>query len=78
VAWPDHWVGILTAFAGARLAAQDSAAMTRICLAPASVEASSGSANSTIDAVRETFTSYLTGPSLRAEPLNARLAVVAR
>jgi hypothetical protein len=59
---------------GAPLAAQDSAAVTRICLAPASVESSTGSATSAGDAVRETFAGYLTGPSLRAEPLKARLA----
>lgn len=56
------------------LVAQEKDSVTRICLAPASVEASSGSASSAIDAVREAFTSYLTGPSLRAEALKARLA----
>ena len=47
---------------------------TRICLAPASVEGSSGNATAAIDAARETFTAYLTGPSLTAQPLKARLA----
>jgi hypothetical protein len=46
---------------------------TRICLAPASVEGSSGNANAAIDAARETFTAYLAGPSLATEPLKARL-----
>jgi hypothetical protein len=59
---------------GAHLAAQDSAPVRRICLAPASVESGSGSATSAGDAVRESFTSYLTGPSLRTDPLKARLA----
>lgn len=67
VAW------LLPALAG-RLAGQDQSAVTRICLAPASVEATSGSASAAIDAARETFSAYLTGPSLRAEPLTARLA----
>lgn len=67
VAW------MLPALAG-RVAAQNQPAVTRICLAPASVEASSGSATAAIDAARETFTAYLTGPSLRAEALTARLA----
>jgi hypothetical protein len=62
---------ILLALAAHRAAAQD---QTRICLAPATVEASSGSTAAAIDAARETFTAYLTGPSLRAEPLTARLA----
>jgi hypothetical protein len=56
---------LLTA-AGQRLAAQGGGSPTRICLAPATVEATSGSAASAIDAAREAFTSYLTGPSIRA------------
>ncbi len=63
----------LALFAGARVAAQDRPPVTRICLAPASVEASSGTASSVIDAARESFTSFLTGPSLRAEALKSRL-----
>jgi hypothetical protein len=55
-------------------AAQEPAPPTRICLAPTSVESTSGSANAAIDAARETFTAYLTGPSLEAKPLQARLA----
>jgi len=66
--------GILVVLVGRQLVAQDSASVTRICLAPASVEASTGSANAAVDAVRETFTAFLTGPSLRAQPLTARLA----
>jgi hypothetical protein len=64
----------LALLAGARVAAQDSPPVTRICLAPATVEASSGTASSAMDAARESFTSFLTGPSLRAEALKARLA----
>jgi hypothetical protein len=60
--------------AGAPVAAQSNPEVTRICLAPSSVEATSGTANSAIDAARESFTSFLTGPSLRAEPLKSRLA----
>jgi hypothetical protein len=66
--------GLSLALAWADLAAQDSAQVTRICLAPTSVEASSGSTTAASDAAREAFTSYLTGPSLRAEPLKAKLA----
>lgn len=47
---------------------------TRICLAPASVESSVGDASTASGAVRDLFTSFLTGPSLRAQPLSARLA----
>jgi hypothetical protein len=64
----------LALFAGTHAAAQDSAGITRICLAPASIEATSGSTTAAVDAAREAFTSFLTGPSLRAEPLKARLA----
>lgn len=60
--------------AGIPAAAQSNPDVTRICLAPASVEAASGGANSAVDAARESFTSFLTGPSLRPEPLKSRLA----
>jgi hypothetical protein len=47
---------------------------TRICLAPTSVEASVGDATAAANAVREVFTSFLTGPSLHPQALTARLA----
>jgi hypothetical protein len=53
--------------------AQESRDTTRICLAPASVETNVGDATQAVGAVRETFTSYLTGPSLSVRPLSARL-----
>lgn len=51
---------------------------TRICLAPASIEATVGDASAATNAVREAFASYLTGPSLRPQPLTARLESQAR
>lgn len=51
---------------------------TRICLAPASAELASGDAAEASAAVRETFTGFLTGPSLAVHPLTARLASQAR
>jgi hypothetical protein len=50
---------------------------TRICLAPATVEAVPGGFDPET-AVRETFTSFLTGPSLAVTPLQARLVSQAR
>lgn len=47
---------------------------TRICLAPTAVETSVGDATLAANALRETFASFLTGPSLRPQPLTARLA----
>lgn len=44
----------------------------KICLAPAAVEAAP-SGSDPVAAVRETFTSFLTGPTLGVTPLNARL-----
>jgi len=69
------WALVLTLLAGRATTgeARGPADTTRICLAPATVEATGGSATAAIDAVRETFASYLTGPSLAAEPLKARL-----
>ncbi len=45
---------------------------TQICLAPATVEAAPTGVDP-VAAVRETFSSFLTGPSLGVTPLNARL-----
>ncbi len=57
-------------------AAQDTAAAvpkaTQICLAPAAVEAAPKGLDP-VAAVRDAFTSFLTGPSLGVQPLNARL-----
>ena len=61
---------------GDGLAAQG-ADSVRICLAPASIEASNNTA-SAVDAVRESFIGFLTGPSLKAHPLTARLESQAR
>jgi hypothetical protein len=59
--------------------AQGAPAQTRICLAPANIEgAAAGSATSAMDAVRESFTSFLTGPTLAVTPLSARLESQAR
>ena len=54
-------------------AAQEKAAGAQICLAPTSVEASVGDASKLSDAVRETLTSFLTGPSIGVSALSARL-----
>jgi hypothetical protein len=53
--------------------AEAQADTTWICLAPTSVEENSGDATKAMDAARETFTSYLTGPSLATYPLKAKL-----
>ncbi len=46
---------------------------TQICLAPATVERAPAGVDP-LTAVRETFTGFLTGPSLAVQPLSARLA----
>jgi hypothetical protein len=51
---------------------------TTICLAPASTQMASNTTNEALTAVRETFTSFLTGPSIAAKPLTARLPTQAR
>lgn len=57
-------------------AAQDSTtsvpAVTQICLAPATVEAAPNGVDP-LAAVREAFSSFLSGPSLSVQPLSARL-----
>jgi hypothetical protein len=61
----------LTAGPGAATG-QDSVGVKRICLAPATVEASASS-DAAIGAVQEAFTTYLSGPTLATQPLKARL-----
>jgi hypothetical protein len=56
----------------APLQAQHDLAPTRICLAPAHVEAAP-TGSDPVAAVRETFTTFLTGPTLGITPLKARL-----
>ena len=58
--------------------AQENPHAARICLAPAKAEMVTGNTETAITAVRETFTSFLTGPSLGVTPLEARLASQAR
>jgi hypothetical protein len=50
----------------------------RICLAPAQVEGSTGNSQQAADAVRATFSSFLTGPSVSVTPLTSRLDSQAR
>lgn len=54
------------------------AAETQICLAPATAQAALGNSADVIGAVREQFTSFLTGPSVAVKPLESRLASQAR
>jgi hypothetical protein len=58
--------------------AQNSPESARICLVPTSAQMVSGNTEAAITAVRETITSFLTGPSLGVTPLKARLASQAR
>lgn len=64
---------VLLAFAVPAAVAQQDSSVTRICLAPSSVEAGSSNATTAMDATRENFVSFLTGPTLKAEPLKSRL-----
>jgi hypothetical protein len=57
----------------ASAAAMQPADTTRVCLAPATVEASTGDANTVMKAVAERLTEFLTGPTLGVQPLNSRL-----
>ena len=65
----------------AAAAAQEPAAagpdVAQICLAPATVEAAPNGLDP-VSAVRDAFTSFLTGPTLAVNPLSARLQSQAR
>ena len=66
----------LLAAAGGRLQAQASAPIT-ICLFPPTVETGNNAAAAT-EAVRASFSAFLTGPSVSSQLLQARLASQAR
>jgi hypothetical protein len=65
----------------AAAAAQEPAAagpaVTQICLAPATIAAAPNGTDP-VSAVRDAFTSFLTGPTLSVQPLSARLQSQAR
>jgi hypothetical protein len=71
-------IGILLALPFAAASAQNSTQGAHICLVPTSAQMVSGNTETAITAVRETFTSFLTGPSLGVMPIKARLASQAR
>jgi hypothetical protein len=57
----------------ASAAALERADTTRVCLAPTTVEASTGDANTVVRAVGERLTEFLTGPTLGVQALSSRL-----
>ena len=71
-------IGFLIVLPVATALAQDSAQSPRICLAPTSAQMVTGNTETAITAVRETFTSFLSGPTLGVRQLTARLASQAR
>jgi hypothetical protein len=50
----------------------------QVCLAPADVDIAAGDPTQAVEAVRATFSTFLTGPSLGVVPLTARLESQAR
>lgn len=68
----------LVSLSASPLGAQAPASKTTICLAPTTAQMASGSTTDGGTAVRESFASYLTGPTLAVAPLNAKLASQAR
>ncbi len=64
---------LLAALVPASGTAQSGEGARRICLAPTSVKSTPGSAATAGEAVRETFTTFLTGPTLSVAQLTARL-----
>ena len=67
---PAVFVSLVPALLGAQ--DRGGKTVTQICLAPALVEAAPQGVDP-LNAVRETFTSFLTGPTLVVQPLTARL-----
>lgn len=63
-----------TVVAIALLPAHSTTDTVRVCLAPPSAQVVTGNTDAATDAVRGTFASFLTGPSLAVKPLTSRLA----
>src|SRR5690348_12686965 len=70
--------GLVVALAVPGVAVAQDSQGGRICLMPTSVQMVSGSSDAAINAVRQSFTSFLTGPSLGVVQLKARLQSQAR
>lgn len=68
---------LLQSPAGARTSAQTAAGSLRICLAFPAVEFAVGDAAQAAEAVRTTFSAYLTGPSIEPISIMARTATQA-
>ena len=62
----------------AAAAAQPAGGPVEICLAPASVQMAAGKSDEAVQAVRDVFVSFLSGPTLKVTPLTSRLASQAR
>jgi outer membrane lipoprotein SlyB len=69
---------VLLTLASVATAFADEHPPLQICLAPASAQMAFGNSVDAISAVRDTFTSFLTGPSISVTSLNARLVTQAR
>jgi hypothetical protein len=71
------WSGVaafsLLLVASQPVSSADGAKINRICLAPPSTQIPGMNNDEALAGVREVFTKYLTGPTLRVEPLEARL-----
>jgi hypothetical protein len=74
---PRALPALVATLAAAQMLGAQAPTGVKICLAPATVESSSNG-NAAADAAREAFTSFLTGPSLSSQPLQARLTSQAR
>ena len=59
-------------------AAAEARGPVEICLAPASVQMAAGKSDEAVQAVRDVFVSFLSGPTLKVTPLTSRLASQAK
>ena len=67
-----------TAVAAAGDAGRPVGEPVEICLAPASVQMAAGKSEEAVQAVRDVFVSFLSGPTLKINPLTSRLASQAK
>jgi hypothetical protein len=71
----NHFAAVMIAGAGCATASQaGNSGVPRVCLVPHEVSLIGSPQSIASDVVRDTFTSYLEGPSIRTQVLRARLA----
>jgi hypothetical protein len=78
IRWTTITLGMLSGVTAASQGQGTGASVTTICIAPPAAQMASGSNVDAANALRDLFAAYLSGPTIAAKPLTARLPSQAR